>query len=77
MTHIQTNPSHKPQCPNHGCALEGCGFPLPKRGTGRCPVSGASFDLGVDIQEGEMEMVKDKFGVLRPKPADWKVIGND
>lgn len=50
---------------------------MPRRGTGMCPVSGASFDFEVDISEGSTEMVKDKNGNLRPKPADWKVNGND
>lgn len=74
---INTTPSHRPKCPNHGCPLDGCGFPLPKKGEGICPVSGAHFAFEVDIAEGEEEMVKDKEGNLKPRPADWKVSGND
>lgn len=77
MNVINTTPSHRPKCPNHGVPLEGCGFPLPKKGTGTCPISGCPFDFEVDVQEGETEMIKDKFGNLKPKPADWKVSGND
>lgn len=74
---INTTPSHRPVCPNHGCPLDGCGFPLPKKGVGICPVSGCPFDFEVDVAEGEEEMVKNKDGTLVPKPADWKVTGND
>lgn len=69
-------PSFKPKCPNHGEILEGCGFPLPKKGTGICPVSGAPFDFEVEVDEAPDKMVKDKDGKL-VKVVGWKVKGND
>lgn len=69
-----TTPSFKPTCPNHGVALEGCGFPLPAKGEGRCPVSGAAFDFEADVDE--QAVVQDKDGNLAKKPK-WKVDGDD
>ena len=69
-------PSFKPKCPNHGEPLEGCGFPLPKKGTGICPVSGCPFDFEVEIDENPTEMKKDKDGNM-VKAIGWKVSGND
>ncbi len=77
MRPINTTPSHRPLCPNHGVPLDGIGFPIPAKGEGQCPVSGVMFAFEVDIQEGEQEMIKDKSGNLKPKPGDWKVTGND
>ena len=74
---ILSTPTHRPKCPNHGCALEGIGFPMPRKGTGICPVSKCPFEFEIDVQEGSTEMVKDKFGNLVPKPADWKMSGSD
>lgn len=73
---ITTTPSHRPKCPNHGCPLEGCGFPLPRRGVGTCPVSGASFDFEVESDDTEDGNKKDKFGNVS-KTGKWKVTGND
>lgn len=67
-------PSFKPKCPNHGEPLEGCGFPLPKKGTGICPVSGCPFDFEIEVDEEKM--VKDKEGNLIPA-VGWKVSGSD
>jgi hypothetical protein len=67
-------PSSKPQCPNHAVALEGCGFPLPKKGVGMCPVSGAEFEFEVDVNE--TEVVQDKFGNLIKKPK-WNLTGEE
>lgn len=69
-------PSFKPKCPNHGCELEACGFPLPKKGTGVCPVSKCSFDFEVEIDEAPDRMVKDKNGNM-VKKVGWKISGND
>lgn len=71
-------PSYKPKCPNHGCPLDGIGFPMPRKGTGICPVSGCPFDyvLEVDEEKGVESMVKDKFGNL-VKKTDWKVTGDE
>lgn len=50
---------------------------MPRKGEGICPVSGARFAFEVNAQEASEEMVKDRDGRLVPRPADWKVIGND
>lgn len=71
---IQTN--GKPKCPNHGCPLEGIGFPMPKKGTGICPVSKCPFDYEVEVDEQMMKDGVDKFG-NKTKTAPWKVSGND
>ncbi len=67
-------PSFLPLCPNHGCALEDCGFPLPAKGTGICPVSKCSFDFEVDVDE--TATVKDKNGNLQKKMG-WKLSGTE
>lgn len=71
-------PSWTPKCPNHHCALEGVGFPLPKKGTGRCPVSGVPFSFEVDQSEDVMAggVKKDKNGNII-KGAQWKVTGDE
>lgn len=75
MTTIKINtPSFHPKCPNHGCPLDGCGFPLPSKGTGICPVSKCPFDFSVELDE--TKMVKDKDGNLS-KATKWKLSGND
>lgn len=76
MTSIITTPTHQPKCPNHGCPLEGCGFPLPRKGTGTCPVSGAPFDFEVEGDETATGNAKDKFGGIS-KVGTWKVTGNE
>lgn len=67
-------PSFTPKCPNHGEPLEGCGFPLPTKGTGICPVSKVPFDFEVEIDEDTV--VKDKFGNAT-KVVSWKIDGSD
>lgn len=67
-------PSFLPKCPNHGCELEGCGFPLPAKGTGICPVSKCPFDFEVDVDE--TATAKDKFGNVTKKMG-WKLSGNE
>ena len=69
-----TTPTYKPKCPNHGEPLEGCGFPMPSKGTGKCPVSGADFDFEVEVDEEVM--VKDKFGNTQ-KQVNWKLTGDE
>lgn len=73
-----TSPRTKPSCPNHGCPLDGCGFPLPKKGTGMCPISGAEFSFEVDVEEAKTagKVTKDKMGNLEIV-APWKIIGKD
>lgn len=71
---IKSTPSYTPKCPNHGSPLEDCGFPLPERGVGTCPVSGARFAFEAEVQEEKM--VKDKDGNMT-KAVEWSVKGND
>lgn len=75
MPTIKVNtPTFSPKCPNHGCPLDGCGFPLPAKGHGICPVSGARFDFEVEVDE--VKTVKDKDGNLK-KGSKWKLTGNE
>ncbi len=76
MNIIQTTPSHAPRCPNHNCPLDGIGFPMPRKGEGMCPVSGAHFAFEVEGDELKQKEGVDKFG-NKVKVADWKVEGND
>ena len=69
-------PSYKPKCPNHGVALEGCGFPLPKKGVGTCPISKCPFEFEVEVDENPLNMKKDKDGNM-VKAVGWKVSGNE
>lgn len=71
---MHAKPSFTPKCPNHGSTLEGCGFPLPAKGTGICPVSGCPFDFEVEIDQ--QKMVKDKDGNLKPE-VGWRLSGEE
>ncbi len=65
---------NRPSCPNHGEALEGLPFPLPRKGSGICPVSGVPFDF---IAETDEESVKvDKNGHMT-KQTNYRVEGDD
>jgi len=74
----EPKPSFTPKCPNHGCALEGCGFPLPRKGEGICPVSKAHFEFEVEVEDDKMAQgtMKDKNGNVI-KGAAWKVQGEE
>jgi hypothetical protein len=76
MSDIRVTPKTAPRCPNHGCALEGCGFPLPPKGEGVCPVSKCSFSFSVDGSEEAMRPVKDTAGNITMQPT-WKIIGEE
>jgi hypothetical protein len=67
-------PSFTPKCPNHNVALEGCGFPLPSKGVGKCPISGADFEFEAEVQADKM--VVDKDGNMS-KSTGWKVEGDE
>lgn len=67
-------PSRGPKCPNHGEYLEGIGFPMPQKGSGICPVSGARFEFEIEVDEEKV--VLDKYGNLS-KSMDWKVDGKE
>lgn len=69
-----STPSFSPKCPNHGVALEGCGFPLPAKGTGKCPVSGVDFDFEAEIDESKITLDKDGKAT---KSHGWVIDGND
>lgn len=67
-------PTYGPRCPNHGEFLEGIGFPMPKKGTGICPVSKCPFDF--EIETDEATMVVDKNGEMQKK-VGWSVNGEE
>lgn len=66
--------SYAPKCPNHGCPLDGIGFPMPSKGTGICPVSGCPFDFEAEVDQETVS--KDKNGNII-KTLGWKVEGNE
>lgn len=67
-------PSFAPRCPNHNEILEGCGFPLPAKGVGTCPVSGAPFAFEIEVDD--TKMVKNKDGTMS-KAVGWALNGNE
>jgi hypothetical protein len=71
---MPAKPSYKPVCPNHGEPLEGCGFPLPAKGVGKCPVSGVDFEFEAETDEDKI--VTDKFGNVS-KSVGWRVDGDE
>lgn len=72
MSIIKTTPNWTPKCPNHGSTLEGCGFPLPAQGIGKCPVSDADFVFSATVDQEKT--VLDKDGNLN-KEVGWKIEG--
>ncbi len=68
--------SGKIVCPNHGCPLEGLGFPIPKKGVGMCPISGASFEYEAEGDEQKMQIGKDKNGRMI-KIAPYIITGTE
>ena len=58
-----------------GTPLDGCGFPLPKRGKGRCPRGGIDFAFELEIDESDSAVKKDKQGQLY-KEGKWKIAGD-
>lgn len=66
--------STKPSCPNHGEPLEGIGFPIPRKGTGTCPISGVPFDFEADFDQHAV--IKDKDGNLTKAPI-WQMTGDE
>lgn len=70
----ERKPTGLPKCPNHGCSLEGMPWPMPKKGTARCPVSGAHFSYEVEVDE--MHVEQDKDGNIQ-KVVRWKAEGNE
>lgn len=73
MPIIKTTPSYTPKCPNHGATLEGCGFPLPQQGIGKCPISGADFAFSATVDQEKMSI--DKNGNPTKTPG-WKIEGS-
>lgn len=76
MSIIRTTPLSAPKCPNHGEVLEGCGFPLPAKGEGRCPISKCMFQFQVDGSEENAIVGVDKDGNPMKSPS-WKLIGDE
>lgn len=72
MAIIKTVPSYSPKCPNHNETLDGVPFPMPQKGEGRCPVSGAHFSFEATIDQ--QKMVKGKDGQMQPE-VGWKIEG--
>lgn len=71
---VKITPSGAVKCPNHFCDLEGVPFPLPEKGTGRCPVSGAIFEFEAKLDPLVKIVLKD--GTITKKPY-WDVRGED
>jgi hypothetical protein len=63
-----------PKCPNHGCPLDGMGFPMKSKGLGICPVSGSTFAYEAEVDE--MKNIVDKNGNVT-KGQIWKIDGKD
>jgi hypothetical protein len=66
-----------PMCPVCHIALEGVGFPLPKKGTGRCP-NGGLYAFEIETNENESEVKRDKFGnIMKDKKFKTNPINGD
>jgi len=76
MSEIRITPKTAPKCPNHGEVLEGVPRPLPQKGEGMCPVSGAHFTFEVDGSEEAMRPFKDTAGNITMVPG-YKVMGDE
>lgn len=63
-----------PKCPNHGCPLDGIPKPMPLKGEGICPVSGAHFAYEVDGDKTELK--RDSSGNMF-EVKTFNVTGND
>lgn len=66
----------KPLCPNHQVELTQTGFPVPPKGQGVCPVSGAWFAFEADVGEATDEIKYDRDGKPIVK-RNWKITGSD
>jgi len=66
-----------PMCPICKIKLEGVGFPLPKKGRGRCP-NGGMYEFEIETNETETEVKKDKFGnIMKDERYKLEAIGDD
>lgn len=73
MAQIKTVPSFTPRCPECNAELEGCGFPLPRKGRGKCPAAGYyEFEVEVD----EATTLKNKDGSVTKK-VGWALTPLD
>lgn len=70
---IKTTPSFTPRCPECSSELEGCGFPLPRKGRGKCPAAGY-YDFEVEVDDATV--VKDKDGNV-VKKVGWSLTSID
>lgn len=71
---IKITPSGRATCPNHGCELEGIPFPIPEKGTARCPVSTAMFEYEAKVDPQIKVQLKD--GTITKK-SFWEVKGEE
>lgn len=62
------------KCPNHNEWLMGIESPVPKKGVGKCPVSGVDFEFEADPNEVEYARTASGDIIKQPK---MKVTGND
>ena len=67
-------PSFGPKCPNHNVTLVDLPFPLPREGTGICPISSCPLDFTIELDEEKVS--KDKFG-NETKDVHWNVSGDE
>lgn len=66
-----------PMCPVCKIALEGVGFPLPKKGKGLCP-NGGMYEFEIETNENDEEVKKDKFGnIMKDKKFKISEIDGD
>lgn len=70
---VKITPSGKILCPNHGCELEGVPFPVPEKGSARCPVSMAMFSYEAKIDPQMKVQLKD--GTIT-KMSKWEITGD-
>lgn len=71
---VLIRPDGIPRCANHGCDLEGVPFPMPDKGTARCPVSGAMFEYSAKVDPDVVVQLKD--GTVTKMPF-WEVQGSE
>lgn len=63
-----------PKCPNHHVDLVDLPVPMVQKGMAICPISGASFDFEVELDQ--VEMKQDSQGNIIKSPR-WKTDGQE
>ncbi len=64
----------KPTCPNHKVELTQTGFPLPSKGQGTCPVSGATFAFEAETVSDAVKLDVNGKAIVEKQ---WRVTGED